>query len=462
MGNSHSEPADTRKHKKHDADHHSLVRRALHRVQSAFPSPTTSSPSTSHASFSQKRNTHHDGNGLSSSASSHPSLRLSTPPIHFPTLPTSLSQQEIDTTASSGLQSVPTSPQPPPSADQHHQHACSNENSPLPITCKYCLPDSEHEQDRLISMHFLSKHAFGGNYASPIGSILQQPRLHHKVQPCVLDVACGTGTWLMEMASEFPNAQFYGIDIYTMYPSDIKPPNVHFIQGNVLEGLPYDDATFDFVHMSYVSTCFSQRDRRQLLHQIRRVLKPGGYVEFRDAEHFIRNAGPLTNEFQRPFARVMREVLDVDVTWASHMAEQLHLVAGMTDIHNQVVSTHYMSSSNLSNAIMNHLEAELQSYGDFLATAYHLSREEYNRICESILEECRRYRSFQNHVLVWARKRLIEDSTPASIDRFSTAPSTVASSGSPSSSHIPTNSIHSNRNDEKTSDIYQFVHGYIE
>lgn len=152
MGNSHSEPADTHKHKKHDADHHSLVRRALHRVQSAFPSPTTSSPSTSHASFSQKRNTHHDGNGLSSSASSHPSLRLSTPPIHFPTLPTSLSQQEIDTTASSGLQSVPTSPQPPPSADQHHQHACSNENSPLPITCKYCLPDSEHEQDRLISM----------------------------------------------------------------------------------------------------------------------------------------------------------------------------------------------------------------------------------------------------------------------------------------------------------------------
>lgn len=158
----------------------------------------------------------------------------------------------------------------------------------------------------------------------------------------------------------------------------------------------------------------------------------------------------------------MRELLDVDVTWASHMAEQLHLVAGMTDIHNQVVSTHYMSSSNLSTAIINHLEAELQSYGDFLASAYHLNREEYNRICESILEECRRYRSFQNHVLVWARKRLIEDSTPASIDRFSTAPSTVASSGSPSSSNIPTNSIHSNRNDEKTSDIYQFVHGYIE
>lgn len=161
-------------------------------------------------------------------------------------------------------------------------------------------------------------------------------------------------------------------------------------------------------------------------------------------------------------ARVMREVLDVDVTWASHMAEQLHLVAGMTDIHNQVVSTHYMSSSNLSNAIMYHLESELQSFRDFLAEAYHLEKEEYDRICQSILEECRRYRSFQNHVLVWARKRLIEDSTPASIDRFSTAPSTVTSSGSPSSSYIPTTSNHSSRHDEKTSDIYQFVHGYVE
>ena len=52
--------------------------------------------------------------------------------------------------------------------------------------------------------------------------------------------------------------------------------------------------------MSIVSVLYLLTFLQQLLHQIRRVLKPGGYVEFRDAEHFIRNAGPITNDFQRP------------------------------------------------------------------------------------------------------------------------------------------------------------------
>ena len=83
-----------------------------------------------------------------------------------------------------------------------------------------------------------------------------------KIQPRVLDIACGTGIWILEMASEFPQAQFYGIDLSTMYPADIKPAKTHFCQGDVLNGLPYMDAYFDYVHMSLVYNCFSFEDRK--------------------------------------------------------------------------------------------------------------------------------------------------------------------------------------------------------
>lgn len=64
------------------------------------------------------------------------------------------------------------------------------------------------------------------------------------------------------MASEFPQAQFFGIDLSVMYPTTIHPPNTHFSQGNVLEGLPFADGYFDYVHLAYVYNCFSKKDRQ--------------------------------------------------------------------------------------------------------------------------------------------------------------------------------------------------------
>ena len=145
--------------------------------------------------------------------------------------------------------------------------------------------------------HFLLKHCFSGNYSAPVRDLLQQPTSHShpsshhntsatalshpspqslnteathapeaedqgSVPPRVLDIACGSGIWILEMASEFPHAQFYGIDLSKIYPADIKPPNTQFVQGDVLNGLPYADSYFDYVHMSLVYNCFSFEDRK--------------------------------------------------------------------------------------------------------------------------------------------------------------------------------------------------------
>lgn len=80
--------------------------------------------------------------------------------------------------------------------------------------------------------------------------------------PRVLDIACGNGTWILEMATEFPESQFYGIDIATSYPNTVKPPNAFFNQCDVLQpnGLPFPDNHFDYIHMRQVYTCFSESD----------------------------------------------------------------------------------------------------------------------------------------------------------------------------------------------------------
>lgn len=80
--------------------------------------------------------------------------------------------------------------------------------------------------------------------------------------PRVLDVACGTGIWCLEMATEFPNSQFYGIDLSACYPSDIKPGNTTFSKCDILsdKGFPFPDGHFDYVFMRQVYNCFSESD----------------------------------------------------------------------------------------------------------------------------------------------------------------------------------------------------------
>ncbi|KAI7855347.1 hypothetical protein BDC45DRAFT_505987 [Circinella umbellata] len=364
------------------------------------------------------------------------------------------------------------------------------------INTKYVLPNDELEQDRLTNLHFVLKHCFNGNYSAPIQDLLQQPsssspswsnknvstttlprgsvhslstRSTHslsglssamgsgggnKIQPRVLDIACGTGIWILEMASEFPQAQFYGIDLSTMYPADIKPLNTHFCQGDVLNGLPYMDNYFDFVHMSLVYNCFSFEDRKKLLNEIRRVLKPGGYVEFRDVDPVVRNPGPYTIEYTKPFSQLMHDKLDVDITWAVNMCEHVQKFAGMTDLHHQMVSINFVSSSKLSTTFITALLAEWESYRAFGMEAYNLTPEEYGKVIQTIVEESKKQRSYLNYIMCWGRKPIVdvpnntsiqhEYGTPPHISRYCPIAAAAATASSPRQTITNNSSIYNN------------------
>lgn len=91
----------------------------------------------------------------------------------------------------------------------------------------------------------------------------------------VLDVGCASGWFIAKIKERFPNANFYGIDIYKdsieyakkLYP-DIKfeRADAHF--------LPYKDSFFDLVICTEVIEHLD--DPRQAMSEIKRVLKKGG------------------------------------------------------------------------------------------------------------------------------------------------------------------------------------------
>ena len=152
----------------------------------------------------------------------------------------------------------------------------------------YVLPSDLEEMNRLDFQHFLLRQTFKGNFAAPIG----EPR-------DILDVGSGTGRWAREMAQLFPTARVVGLDVNPppvdeaaeAGRNDPPPPNYSFAPGNILEGLPFPDASFDFVHMRLLVLAIPHDRWPYVVSELVRVTRPGGWVESVEATT-LQHGGP--------------------------------------------------------------------------------------------------------------------------------------------------------------------------
>lgn len=91
------------------------------------------------------------------------------------------------------------------------------------------------------------------------------------------------------MAIDHPEFEMTGVDMADMFPTTIRPENVKFELLNILDGLPYPDNTFDFVHMRLMIIAFRSTEWPLVLKEIFRVLKPGGLVQLVESDFTVNN-----------------------------------------------------------------------------------------------------------------------------------------------------------------------------
>jgi ubiquinone/menaquinone biosynthesis C-methylase UbiE len=146
----------------------------------------------------------------------------------------------------------------------------------------YVFPKDVAEGGRLDLQHHLLKVAAGKNYRAPI----RQPR-------AILDVACGTGIWAREMAQQFKRAQVIGFDIdrtpleaalERLGPGGMFPKNFEFLEADALQRFPFEDESFDFTHARLIGPFVPASRWPDVVAEMVRVTRRGGYVELVDAE----------------------------------------------------------------------------------------------------------------------------------------------------------------------------------
>ncbi|HEY1753237.1 MAG TPA: class I SAM-dependent methyltransferase [Caulobacteraceae bacterium] len=100
----------------------------------------------------------------------------------------------------------------------------------------------------------------------------------------VLDLACGAGAFLGDLARAFPRARLIGADLSPAYVAAARAaaPRAALVQAKA-EQLPFADASLDAVTCVYLFHELPPKVRTQVAAEIGRVLKPGGRLALADS-----------------------------------------------------------------------------------------------------------------------------------------------------------------------------------
>jgi ubiquinone/menaquinone biosynthesis C-methylase UbiE len=106
----------------------------------------------------------------------------------------------------------------------------------------------------------------------------------------VLDLACGTGAMSRRLRARFPDVELFGCDIsqdqLVAARDEQRRVRDHFplVRCNAA-ALPFVSGTFDAVHCSWLLEHVPKDETIAILHEARRVLRPGGTVYLCEVEN---------------------------------------------------------------------------------------------------------------------------------------------------------------------------------
>ena len=127
----------------------------------------------------------------------------------------------------------------------------------------------------------------------------------------IADVATGTGIWLIQVARQMPAATLYGFDINLTQtpPMEWLPSNVRLVPWNVFNEIPENMlGRFDIVHVRLLILVVQNSDPRNIIRNLVKMLKPGGYLQWDDLNYpdtHVETAGKLSKTLKSEELRTM-------------------------------------------------------------------------------------------------------------------------------------------------------------
>jgi ubiquinone/menaquinone biosynthesis C-methylase UbiE len=155
-------------------------------------------------------------------------------------------------------------------------------------------PESPTEMARLINQDRILTQAMGG----PFAGLSDTSSLHN-----ILDLGCGPGGWVLDVASALPAAKVQGVDISRIMVDYANAcahtrqlPNASFGVMDISEPLDFPDAGFDLVNARTLFAVLKRESWPAFLKECWRVLRPGGFLRLTEPLDFGHTSSEAVNQ----------------------------------------------------------------------------------------------------------------------------------------------------------------------
>ena len=109
----------------------------------------------------------------------------------------------------------------------------------------------------------------------------------------VLDIGCGPGEWVRDLANDHPQIKVVGIDIskrmieYADAQAQLRElGNIEFLVMDATKPLDFPAGSFDLVNARYLAGFLAADLWLEVIREFWRLLRPGGYIRLTESEFF--------------------------------------------------------------------------------------------------------------------------------------------------------------------------------
>ena len=180
----------------------------------------------------------------------------------------------------------------------------------------YALPQDSAEVNRLDFQHYLLRYAFHGNFAAPLDSPPPSSTL-----AAARAGGRGDGADVSRSRASWASTSTHRLQSDTRSAGPARQGDFTFTPGNVLEGLPFPDAAFDYTHMRLMFLAIPADRWEFVARELIRVTRPGGWVEMVEAgpeEH----GGPALDQLLA-WGTEMLQRRGIDANYGRHIGDLL-------------------------------------------------------------------------------------------------------------------------------------------
>ncbi|KDN47174.1 S-adenosyl-L-methionine-dependent methyltransferase [Tilletiaria anomala UBC 951] len=248
-------------------------------------------------------------------------------------------------------------------------------------------------------------HLFGGPIGAPEAlKVLEQGGK-------VLDVGCGPGSWIKQVANLYPKCKAFATDFAPTYsPVQVgDAAKVEFQVGDVLKSLPYNDGSFDFVQMRFFTGALKAHEWVPAVKEVYRVVKPGGWVQLIEPDGELRCRNGESADITDWNTRGMRGSLlkRGGDPLAGTRLDKFMAEAGFdsSTIRVDIASVPVDAKAGPLGALMEHdYLALVQTLAPILGPSWGITADEMVNWGKRIVHKCSEHQAFHNFVCAVARK----------------------------------------------------------